>query len=97
MARHAWVGMREYTPPLLCAGCRLTVQIGQLGSVKFGLRLGWATGSTSRLSTCSKVDQIHCGEVELLCAMCMPTRPTVTLRSTCLPSGPRSITTAGVV
>jgi hypothetical protein len=29
------------------------------------------------LSTCSKVDQIHCGREGVFCTMCMPTKPTV--------------------
>ena len=58
---------------------------------KEGLRLGWATESTSRLSTCSNVAQIHCLELALLCATCIPTRPTFTGGDSAYPPPPAGL------
>jgi hypothetical protein len=46
-------------------GFLLAAQISHDGSKNEGLSLGWATESTARLSTGSKVAQIHCLELTL--------------------------------
>src|SRR5689334_23388487 len=79
IARHACVGGDvAQLPSLFCTGGTFGTQISQFGSKNDGLSAGCATLLTARLSTCSNVDQIHCGELSDLCAMCMPTMPTTT-------------------